>query len=101
MSEREEVKEIRFIKPEPVIALRLEKRKPLIIPEAYYRWAVGWIKDVGTVLRSREMMVYTVASAVQYAGITLAVSILKRLLGENSIIVRIISFFSRRGGGGG
>ncbi|HDN18282.1 MAG TPA: hypothetical protein ENF41_04395 [Candidatus Bathyarchaeota archaeon] len=64
-----ERKRIRFISEEPKLANILKRRKPIIIPDYLYMWSVQWIEDVGRVMRSREMMVSAVASALYYAGI--------------------------------
>lgn len=51
------VERVRFINEEPTLALFLSSRKPIILPKLIYDWAVGWVYDIGTTLRSRDMMV--------------------------------------------
>jgi len=56
----------RLISPEPRLAARLRERKPLIVPETIYDWAVGWVEDVGTIMRSRATIASVIASGIYY-----------------------------------
>ena len=59
-------RKIRFISEEPKLGTWLKTRKPIVLPQDIYDWATDWVHDVGAVMRSREMMVSTVASAAYY-----------------------------------
>jgi len=67
----EERKKIRFISPEPRLALALRRIPPIIAPEIKDWWN-SWLEDVGRVMRSRDMMVANVASMAYYAIFLLA-----------------------------
>jgi len=96
--EVEDIREIRFINPRPWVAERLKQRKPILVSETFYQWCLSWVEDVGTVLRSRDMMVFTIASAIQYVGIMVIISFLESLLGESSLLARLFKLgFLRRG----
>jgi hypothetical protein len=69
LSGQERREKLRFIRPEPILGIKLKQRKPLILPEDLYEWATDWVYDVGAVLRSRESMVSFVAGIVQMAVI--------------------------------
>jgi len=71
----------RLIASEPRLARILEQINLGILPEDVRDWAIGWVRDVGTLLRSREMMVGFVASLVYYFGLLAAVRYLEKLLG--------------------
>jgi len=68
--------QIRFISPEPKLALILAKREKTILSKELYDYAVGWIADVGTIMRSREYM----ASMLAFYSTMLGTSALLRLL---------------------
>jgi hypothetical protein len=69
---------LRFIRDEPWIARTLRTFRPLnVIPEDLHEWFWDWVEDVGTVMRSREMMVTTVASMAYYAILMSALSMLE------------------------
>ena len=59
-----------LINPEPRLAKTLHERSPLLIPEDLYHWTVGWVEDVGVVIRSREYKVNIFASGVTYTVLT-------------------------------
>lgn len=61
VSETSEEKPLRFISPEPQLARLLFRREPKIIPRELHDWAVQWVADVGSIMRSREYMAYTVS----------------------------------------
>lgn len=61
---------MRFVDPSPKLAQFLAERGPKVLPEIH-EWAVEWIADVGTILRSREFMAYSVASII--SGVVLGV----------------------------
>ena len=52
-------KQLRFINPEPRLALLLGAREPKALPRPLYAWSVQWMADVGSIMRSREYMAYT------------------------------------------
>lgn len=54
--------DIRFINPDPKLALFLAERGNTLLSEEAYEWVVEWTYDVGSVLRSRSFMAYTIAS---------------------------------------
>ena len=56
--------QIRFIDPQPRLALALHNRKGAILPEEIREYLLNWVADVGVVMRSRSFMVSTVASYV-------------------------------------
>jgi len=61
----------RFISPEPRLAKLLRKREPRVLPKETWEWAVDWVEDVGSVMRSRGYMVSFIASVAGYALIIL------------------------------
>lgn len=72
---------LRLIKDEPRIALTLRGIRDAL-PRAKGRqgalseWALQWLEDLGTVIRSREMMVISVASIGQFLGISRLIAVL-------------------------
>jgi hypothetical protein len=63
-----ERRKLRFIREEPWIARTLrEIRVTRLVPSDLRDWFWDWVEDVGTVMRSREMMVSFVASMGYYA----------------------------------
>lgn len=56
-----EEKPLRFVSPEPILALILAKREPKVIPRELNDWAIRWVADIGLIMRSREYMAYTAA----------------------------------------
>lgn len=60
-------RKLRFISPDPELAVALSKRKPLVIPQPLYEYFISWCEDVGALMRSREYMVGTVASMITSA----------------------------------
>lgn len=54
--------DIRFVNPDPRLAQFLSERGSTVLPEEVHEWMVEWIADVGTIVRSRAFMAYTVAS---------------------------------------
>jgi len=85
----EERRELRFISPEPKLALLMREWKPLVIPQALYDWAVGWVEDVGRTMRSREYMVGAVASTA-YTGLIVGVFRLAPALREFKFLAEIL-----------
>lgn len=71
---------LRFISPEPKLAKVLRSRKPIVMAEETYDWFVSWVEDVGTVMRSREYMVSTVAYYISY-GLLLFITSLPLIRG--------------------
>ena len=59
-----DVREIRFISPEPVLAKILSARKPLFMSETGYRWLLTWAADVGATIRSRDFMLNLIVSGL-------------------------------------
>jgi hypothetical protein len=70
---------VRFVSSEPRLAQVLEAVDFGILPRDVREWAIGWMKDVGKVVRSREMMVSFVASLVYYTGFLSALSAMEKL----------------------
>jgi len=70
---------VRFVSSEPRLAQVLEAVDFGILPRDVREWAIGWMKDVGKVVRSREMMVGFVASLVYYTGFLSALSAMEKL----------------------
>lgn len=60
----------RLLREEPVVALRLRERRPTIIPEDLYNWAIDWVSDIGKIMRSRSYMAGTLAHFVSIALIS-------------------------------
>jgi hypothetical protein len=87
--ERAERRKLRFIREDPWIARTLrEIRLTRLVPSDLRDWFWDWVEDVGTVMRSREMMVSFVASMGYYViGLGL-VSALESLLGIKLGVVR-------------
>ena len=54
--------DIRFVNPNPKLALFLAKRGNTVLSEEAYEWVVEWVADVGSIMRSRSFMAYTAAS---------------------------------------
>ncbi len=71
MSEKEQ---IRFINPRPVLALILAKREPKVIPKELNDWAIQWVADIGSIMRSRDYMAYT---AALYGGMGMMSALLR------------------------
>jgi len=67
---------IRFISEKPVLAEILEAVNLGFLPKDVREWAIGWIRDVGATVRSREMMVGFTASIIYYIG---AISLIRML----------------------
>ncbi|GAH73220.1 unnamed protein product, partial [marine sediment metagenome] len=61
MVEMSEEKPLRFVSPNPILALILAKREPKVIPRELNDWAIQWVADIGLIMRSREYMAYTAA----------------------------------------
>jgi len=38
------------------LADRLSTRTPSLVPERVYKWAVGWIYEIGGIMRSRNFI---------------------------------------------
>jgi len=68
MSLSEKPRRIRIISEEPKIASALRKLSPLVSPKFKEFW-VGWVEDVEEAMRSREMMVSSVASSIYRAAL--------------------------------
>ncbi|GAH83729.1 unnamed protein product [marine sediment metagenome] len=71
-----EEKPLRFVSPDPVLALILAKREPKVIPKELNDWAIRWVADVGIIMRSRDYMAYTFAL---YGGMGIMSSLLRRI----------------------
>jgi len=71
----------RLISPEPRLAKILERVDLGVLPRDVREWAIGWVRDVGSLVRNREMMVGFAASLVYYVGLIAAANLLERLLG--------------------
>ena len=56
----------RIISPEPRLAKFLRTRRAVLVPSELYDWTLDWVEDVGSVMRSRENIVYSLASAASY-----------------------------------
>jgi len=69
-----EEKPLRFISPEPQLALLLIKREPKILPRDLHDWSVQWVADIGSIMRSRDYMAYTFAL---YGGMGIMSSLLR------------------------
>lgn len=66
-------KDLKFLSPEPRLAIALSKREKILLPKEVYDYVVEWIMEVGTLMRTREYMVGFVASATS-TGILLLLS---------------------------
>ena len=60
--------EFRFISPEPKLAEILSNRTQTLMPKPLYEWAIGWLRDIGVRLRSRDMMASYIAYGIYSAG---------------------------------
>jgi len=90
-----DVKQIRLISPEPVLAEILAKRKPILISDVGWKWIVSWIAEIGSIMRSRDYIAFNIAYMASYMvldmafavmsklGFTEKFSILKRLVGRH------------------
>lgn len=61
-------KEFRIISSETKLADILSQRTQTILPKPLYDWAIGWVRDIGVRLRSRDMMASYVAYGIYSAG---------------------------------
>jgi hypothetical protein len=87
--ERVERRKLRFIREDPWIARTLrEIRLTRLVPSDLRDWFWDWVEDVGTVMRSREMMVSFIASMGYYAISLGLISLLESLLGIRLGVVR-------------
>jgi len=77
-----EEKPLRFISPNPVLALILAKREPKVIPKELNDWAIQWVADIGMIMRSRDYMAYT---AALYGGMGM-MSALLRLIPDVALL---------------
>ena len=75
-------KTIRFVSPEPKIANSLQNVDLRILPEELRNYLISWIQEVGTVMRSRDFMVSSVAS---YASSGIIAMVAKRLPKDGGI----------------
>jgi len=81
-----EEKPLRFISPEPQLALLLIKREPKIMPRDLNDWAIQWVADVGSIMRSRDYMAYTFAL---YGGMGIMSSLL-RLIPDVALLDKLL-----------
>ncbi|MBA7631562.1 hypothetical protein ES703_39094 [subsurface metagenome] len=81
-----EEKPLRFISPKPVLAIILAEREPKIMPRDLNDWAIQWVADVGSIMRSRDYMAYTVAL---YGGMGIISSLL-RLLPDVALLDKML-----------
>lgn len=54
--------DIRFINPDPKLARFLSEKSLGLLSEEAHEWVVEWVADIGTIVRSRSFMAYTIAS---------------------------------------
>lgn len=54
--------DIRFVNPNPRLAQFLSERENIVLSDEAHEWVVEWVADVGTIVRSRSFMAYTIAS---------------------------------------
>ncbi|MCW4048246.1 MAG: hypothetical protein NWE89_00785 [Candidatus Bathyarchaeota archaeon] len=52
---------LRLISPNPRLAIILAEREPRVISKEINDWAIQWVADVGSIMRSREFLAYTAA----------------------------------------
>ena len=89
MGERDvKVSEIRFISPEPVLAEILAAYQPRIMSKALWRWFVNWVRDIGTIMRSREYIAYNIAYIASYVVLSGLVTVVETLVGTRLTLVR-------------
>lgn len=64
-----------------VIADILSKRTPLILPSSIYEWAVGWVSEIGSTMRSRNF----IATNIAYGLLTITkMAIMPGMLGQKT-----------------
>jgi len=70
-----------ILQSRPVIADTLSKRTPLILPSSMYEWAVGWISEIGSTMRSRNF----IATNIAYGALGLVkLAIMPKMLGQRT-----------------
>lgn len=81
---------LRFVKEDPWIAKTLRQYRPAkVLPADLHEWFWDWIEDVGTMMRSREMMVSYVASLI-YSLLELGILGALTTLFPDTIISKLI-----------
>lgn len=60
----EENEKIRFLDPNPRLAMILREQGPIILPKKVWKWSVDWVQDIGTIIRSRDYWAYVGAQVV-------------------------------------
>jgi hypothetical protein len=71
----------RLISSEPRLAKALEQINLGVLPKDVRDWAISWVRDVGTLVRSRDMMVGFVASIAYYLSFLAALRFFEGALG--------------------
>ena len=77
---------IRFLSPEPKLAIILAEREPKILPEDVYAYLIEWIQDVGSTMRTREYMVSMLSAYTSLLG----ASALLRILPDTNPLDRFL-----------
>jgi len=54
--------DLRFVNPNPKLARFLAEKSLGLLSEEAHEWVVEWVADIGTIVRSRSFMAYTIAS---------------------------------------
>ena len=80
---------LRLLREEPVVALRLRERRPAIIPEDLYDWAIDWVSDIGKIMRSRSYMAGSLALYISYGLVTLPFAVMPELKRFN-LVARVL-----------
>lgn len=62
-----------FISPQPRLAILLRAREPRVFSRGVWDWSVDWVQDVGSILRDRGFITYSMASFASY-GVLLVVA---------------------------
>ena len=71
------VQQFRIISDKPRLAMVLREFDLGILPKDVREWAISWVEDVGTLVRSRDMMVGFAASLTYYIVAFTLMSMLK------------------------
>jgi hypothetical protein len=82
-----EQQKLRFISEKPVLAQTLRQLYLGILPKDIHNWAFDWFEDIGSILRSRDFIAYTITQQILFVGL----SSLTRIIGvqRGTILAKI------------
>jgi|GEM_PF-7103382 len=68
-----EQQRIRFISEKPILAQTFRQLYLGILPKDLHKWAFDWAEDLGTIVRSRSFMAYTIVQLSLFLGLGKAI----------------------------